>query len=492
MPITIAGTPAVANGGDNYTAETGSNRLVVWTFGAMKSTENAPAISGVTFGGVAMSLAVTSISDSQAFALSSVWYLKHADIPSGAQALVITWSTEPNDTTYLGRCYTLIGVDQTNPLVDTDGAIGSSVASLQGGGLTVEDGGIVIAHASKSNDTDNFNTPSGYTKTSLGNYDFSGHSVVYHKLISGAGTESPSVTFTSANASLSLASFRQVAAGGTINTITAEDVTTIVDAFISLILRLRDATEVTIVSEGGLAANTLHNLLSSDPSDVVDSFLRSILSNRTHDDSIIVIDNFLSSVIGSTVNAVTASDVLTVADGFITILRRMRDAAETTTISEGGLDISTFYNLFVDESTELADSFIRRMLLTNSQDDSIVFTDDFLSSVSGGGIVSSIASDAIQVTWQVLLSAYRDRLESEDTTTVDSALSISLFNLMTSSLISVIDESVAQLKILMVVADTLEMIDDVASVLVRFTNADGSKIRIGVDQPTIELGGYVS
>lgn len=213
MAVAIAGTPAAVNDGGSYTAEAGSNRLVVWTFGAMKSTENPPVISGVTFGGVAMSLAVTSISAAQAFALTSVWYLKDADIPSGSQALVISWSVEPNDTTYLGRCYTLTGVDQTSPLVDTDGAVGSSVASLQGGGLTVEAAGVVIAHASKSENTDNFNTPSGYTKTSLGNYGFSGHSVVYDRLISGAGTESPSVTFTSANASLSLASFRQVASG---------------------------------------------------------------------------------------------------------------------------------------------------------------------------------------------------------------------------------------------------------------------------------------
>jgi hypothetical protein len=278
--------------------------------------------------------------------------------------------------------------------------------------------------------------------------------------------------------------------GGIVNTVTAEDVTTVVDAFISLILRLRGATETTIISEGGLTANTLHNLLSSDPSDVIDSFLRRVLSNRMQEDSTITVDSFLSSLIGSAVNAVTASDVLIVADGFITILRRMRDAAETTIISEGGLDINTLYNLFVDESLEIADSFIRRMLLTSRQGDSTVFTDDFLSSVSGGGVISSIASDAIQVTWQALLSAYRERLGSESTATVDSALSISLFSLMTSSLISTIDQSVAQLKILMVAADTLQIIDEVASVLTRFTGVDGSKIRVSVDQPTIQLGGY--
>jgi hypothetical protein len=285
---------------------------------------------------------------------------------------------------------------------------------------------------------------------------------------------------------------KAASAGGTVNTVTAEDVTTVVDAFISLILRLRGATETTIISEGGLAANTLHNLLSSDPSDVVDSFLRRAVSNRSQEDSTITVDSFLSSVMGQTINAVTASDVLIVADGFITLLRRMRDAAEITIISEGQLDLSTLYNMFVDESVEIADSFIRRMLLTSRQGDSTVFTDDFLSSVSGGGIISSIASDAIQVTWQVLLSAYRERLESENTTTVDSVLSASLFNAITASLISVIDQSVAQLKILMVVADTLQMVDDVASVLTRFTGSDGSKIRVGADQPTIELGGYVS
>lgn len=216
MAVAIAGTPAIVDGGGSYTAETGSNRLVVWTFGAVKSNENPPALTGVTFGAVAMTLGVTVISADQTYALASFWYIKEADIPGGSNAFTPSWSVTPNDTLYQGYAWTLTGVDQTTPVVDTDGAFGTASSSLTGSGLTVTADGIALAHATKNEDADNFNTPAGYTKASLGNYSFSGHGVTLRKLITGAGTESPNVTFTSANAALALISIQAVSAGGSI------------------------------------------------------------------------------------------------------------------------------------------------------------------------------------------------------------------------------------------------------------------------------------
>lgn len=278
-------------------------------------------------------------------------------------------------------------------------------------------------------------------------------------------------------------------AGSTINNVTAEDVTAIVDAYISLLLRLRGQTETTLISEAA-GSFMLRNLSVTEVADVPDSFLSRRLSTSMQGESVVSIDSFLSSVAGNTINTVTASDVLIVVDAFVSLLLRMRDQAEITVVSEGGLDISTLYSIFVSESLDIADSLIRRMLSTMLQGEALVFTDSAASSISGQNLITTIASDAVVVAWQALLSSYRNNLSSETATTVDAALGVSLFNILTSSLISSVDESLAQIKRLISIVDSAEVVDSVSAIFMPFTASDGSKVRIGADQPRIQLGGY--
>ena len=215
MAIAVAGTPAVVDSGGNYTAESGSNRLLPWAFSGMKSTATAPAILGCTHGIAVMTQAGSSaVSADQSYAFADEWYLKDADIPVGANALTATFSVAPNDTPIQGYAMTLTDVDQSNPVVDSDIVIGTGVTGLTSPSVDVEAGGFVFFIVVKSVDNDTqFNTPSGYTKAGLGNFGFSGSAAVYYKTIPSAGTEAPAITWTgSANGALKIVSFRRVAA----------------------------------------------------------------------------------------------------------------------------------------------------------------------------------------------------------------------------------------------------------------------------------------
>lgn len=209
--IAIANSTIVDSGGA-YTAAAGSDRLLVWPFGAMKSTETAPVISTVTHGAATLTQAGSSaVSATQSYAFADEWYLKEANIIAGSQTMTATFSVVPNDTTYQGNAYTLTGVDQTTPLVDSDIAVGTAVTGLTSPSVDVEAGGVAIFIVVKDSDSDTFNTPSGYTKVSLGNFGFSGAAAAYSKLITSAGTEAPAITWTGAgNGALKIASFRRV------------------------------------------------------------------------------------------------------------------------------------------------------------------------------------------------------------------------------------------------------------------------------------------
>lgn len=207
----------IVDDGSSYTAATASNRLLVWALTGMKSTETPPAISSVAHGAAGLTHAgASAVSADQTYAFADQWYLPHASILSGAQTMAATWSAAPNDTPSQGNAFTLSDVHQTTPVVDSDIVVGTGVTGLTSPSVDVEAGGAVIFIVAKSTDSDTLNTPAGYTKVALGNFGFSGYAVAYSKLITGAGTEAPAITWTgSANGALNIVSYRKTAAAGT-------------------------------------------------------------------------------------------------------------------------------------------------------------------------------------------------------------------------------------------------------------------------------------
>lgn len=221
MAGAIVDSTTVDSGG-TFTAGSGSNRVLVWAFSGTRGGAGAPAITGATFGGEPMTQAVFAVNTTQRYNASTIYYLLEADIPSGSQTATATWDGgTPVDDTVQGQMYTLSGIDQTDPVVDIDSAVGETATSLTGSGLSIVTDGVAIAIGSKSEDGDSWNTPSGYTKVYLGTFDFSGSAVAYSKLTTSTTSESLAVTFSAANGATAWVAFRPVSAGSTY-TITAD------------------------------------------------------------------------------------------------------------------------------------------------------------------------------------------------------------------------------------------------------------------------------
>jgi hypothetical protein len=152
MAIAIEGTPSygVSEAG-TYTAETtGTNRLLVICITGEDSS--TPDINtSVTFGGVACTSVVEKRSGGTGgpYQTASIFYLKQADIPSGAQAIAVDFDSGALTSGPFFDCFTLSGVDQTTPV---DDFVSTSLDNVAGtsfsGGVTLDtntNGGLSFA-----------------------------------------------------------------------------------------------------------------------------------------------------------------------------------------------------------------------------------------------------------------------------------------------------------------------------------------------------------
>lgn len=207
---------AQVNSGQNVTPGAAAERLALWGIGISKGGPGAPGFTGATFGAQAMTQANgTAANATQRYAAQSAWYVKEANMPSGANAMTIATSGSP-DSTLLGAAMILSGVDQGSPLVDTDTHF-AEVATGLNKTVDVLAGGMVFVVLGKSEPGDTW-VLSGFTKVFSAAHDFSGEQTVFYKAISADGTQAVAPTWTnSANASMLVLSLRP---SGT--TITAE------------------------------------------------------------------------------------------------------------------------------------------------------------------------------------------------------------------------------------------------------------------------------
>jgi len=152
--VSLVGTPSAVTSGGTYTAETGSNRLVVITVGAEGLT-TSPNVSAVVFGsatlanGKVVEAASAAQTPGATRGKAYVYYVKEANIDSGSQTLSVTW--DGNATANSGdlmEAYTIAGVDQTTPVEATSSTfapVGTPVDPLSSS-LTVASGsGQVLA-----------------------------------------------------------------------------------------------------------------------------------------------------------------------------------------------------------------------------------------------------------------------------------------------------------------------------------------------------------
>lgn len=229
MSVAIVGTPATpspftSGTGTSYTAGAGSNRVVVLVLEHSSSAGGGtPNYTGVqpTFGGVNMTQVGTLVTNATARCQCvSMWLLKEASIPSGAQTLVATWSNGTNnlnEADALAAIYTLSGVDQTTPMTSTGSGTGDSVTTVTSSSVTSTTNGMMIYGVSFNASTAvGVTLPSGYTTDeSVTSFDFSGYAAAGHKAIVSGGAETPAISWTGAGgAAILAANFQAVSAGG--------------------------------------------------------------------------------------------------------------------------------------------------------------------------------------------------------------------------------------------------------------------------------------
>lgn len=124
MAVSILGTPSNLVEAGTYTAETGSNRLLVICSGVEQASgAGALSCTAMSFGtaslanGKIISAKETQTTGTQKV-LAGIWYIKEADIPAGSNAISATFTSDPG-AGHAFVLYTLDGVDQSNPVEAT-------------------------------------------------------------------------------------------------------------------------------------------------------------------------------------------------------------------------------------------------------------------------------------------------------------------------------------------------------------------------------------
>ncbi len=189
--VEIAGSWTNAS---SHTAESGSNRLLVFTAHAEHNA--SLTLDGVSYGGKAMTEVIEKSEDSGGYyAVTGIYILKEDDIADASgSSFSVTWSTTPVRTPEYTSVF-LTGVNQTTPIGDTESAGGTS-STISTSSLSTSDGDMAILAATCGNLGD-YSTGGGFTEALEITVD-DGDGVVGYLSATGASV-TPSVTHSNVN-----------------------------------------------------------------------------------------------------------------------------------------------------------------------------------------------------------------------------------------------------------------------------------------------------
>lgn len=211
---------------------------------------------------------------------------------------------------------------------------------------------------------------------------------------------------------------------------------------------------------------------------------------------------------GGTVNTETLTDGLGMQDAFLARRLRQREGLDGIGVFEGSPIVYRQFNLqssdafsVIDAATwrhvrfavassliGVAEEFLSQFRLTRSIDEGLVIGDDFSSSVIGQNVFLRITEDSISVAMDAMTSYELNRLH-QSVTAMDSLSDMRRFRTRAVSSLVESASEVAKVMLLVRLLDSgNEIIDSLQSVIATAVLTDGSKIRIGVDQPNILLG----
>jgi hypothetical protein len=222
----------------------------------------------------------------------------------------------------------------------------------------------------------------------------------------------------------------------------------------------------------GGGGGTINEEVLEDTISVTDQPLDYVFFNRRPESFIALSDEMIATLVGTIAKIMT--DTLDVTDGSVFSVYRNRLLQDTIILSEGPTEQYITTNIVADDVIDIVDSVIRYVNYTRLGSDSLVISDSLISAVINYVVNTAVLSSTLTVTDQASWFVYYTRL-------VESAIALT-------------DQSLSQLQRFILLTDLLSVDDSATATYVPDPGTPGTVynpvIRIGFDQPRIDIGGY--
>lgn len=180
---------------------------------------------------------------------------------------------------------------------------------------------------------------------------------------------------------------------------------------------------------------------------------------------------------------------VSISDGSVGGVVRNRLLDDAVTVTEGSTIQSTIYNILASDELTIIDEILRWARFSRLLQDDVVITDDIITSLIGHLIFTSVLTSNISVTDEMLPWALFHRLLDSNVLTNDQALNVLSYTRDLLDGFDVFDDTQSWARRFILLTDALSVHDSLSS-LVTSPTTDSPVIRIGFDQPRIEIGGY--
>lgn len=185
--------------------------------------------------------------------------------------------------------------------------------------------------------------------------------------------------------------------GGTVTSSTLTDTTTFTDGSINSAIRGPFKGDTTVVTDNG-PFSAIRGATTTDNTAILDETLRRMNLTRLLEDPLVVIDELQPNLFLTRV----LQDLYLNTDGFLNSLERVKFNGDVLTISES-TPFDLLRNVTASDSVPIGDELRWFLLLTRLLEDTNLFIDGVILSLSSPRIVSLIADSLTQVSDQGFL-----------------------------------------------------------------------------------------
>lgn len=273
-----------------------------------------------------------------------------------------------------------------------------------------------------------------------------------------------------------------------------EDAIDVTDSTSQFFRRTRLADDSIAVSDEALASLIVGAILTrvlTSQIDITDAPIASAVRIFIGQSSIAVIDEILAQVVGNNILLKVLTSQIDVTDGAVLSIIRARLLQDTLIIDEGQGEQYITTNLTVDDDLAVTDSSLTRLLLTRLLGDSIDLTDSAIAAIVGQNVIERVLTDSIDTADDAIRWMNRVRFGESVVLTADEIVKVMRLTRQLSDAIDLLDGTATAMQRFILLTDTLSVQDVAIASYIPDTGpvTHNPVIRIGFDQPRIEIGG---